>query len=48
MKEILLQRLADIKDGKRKPQTTVGNMRLSRPTDDLLRMIIDAMDGKMP
>ena len=48
MKEILLQRLADIKDGKRKAQTTVGNMRLSRPTDDLLRMIIDAMDGKMP
>ncbi len=48
MKDILRQRLADIKDGKRKPQTTVGNMRLSRPTDDLLRILIDAMDGKMP
>ncbi|MBR3454388.1 MAG: thioredoxin family protein [Bacteroidaceae bacterium] len=48
MKEILLQRLADIKAGKRQPMTTVGNMRLSRPTDDLLRMIVDAMDGKMP
>lgn len=48
MKEILLQRLADIKAGKRQPMTTVGNMRLSRPTDELLRMIVDAMDGKMP
>ncbi len=48
MKEILLQRLADIKAGKRQAQTTVGNMRLSRPTDELLRMIVDAMDGKMP
>jgi hypothetical protein len=26
----------------------VGNMRLSRPTDDLLQTIINAMDGKMP
>lgn len=48
MKEILLQRLADIKAGKRKPMTTVGNMRLSRPTDELLQMLVDAMDGKMP
>jgi len=48
MKDILRQRLADIKAGKRKPQTTVGNMRLSRPTDELLSMLIDAMDGKMP
>lgn len=48
MKDILRQRLAEIKDGKRKPQTTVGNMRLSRPTDDLLRILIDAIDGKMP
>ena len=48
MKEILLHRLAEIKAGKRQPQTTVGNMRLSRPTDDLLRMIVDALDGKMP
>jgi hypothetical protein len=48
MKDILRQRLSDIEAGKRKPQTTVGNMRLSRPTDDLLRILIDAMDGKMP
>ena len=48
MKAILQQRLADIKAGKRQAQTQVGNMRLSRPTDDLLRVIIDAIDGKMP
>jgi hypothetical protein len=28
--------------------TTIGNMKLSRPTDELLRMLVDAMDGKMP
>ena len=48
MKEILQQRLADIRAGKRQPQTTVGNMKLSKPTDELLEMIINAMDGKMP
>ena len=48
MKAILRQRLDDIKAGKRQAQNRVGNMRLSRPTDDLLRVIIDAIDGKMP
>lgn len=48
MKAILQQRLDDIKAGKRQASNMAGNMRLSRPTDDLLRMIIDAMDGKMP
>ncbi len=48
MKEILLARLADIKAGKRQAQTTVGNMRLSRSTDELLQMLVNAMDGKMP
>jgi thioredoxin-related protein len=48
MKEILRQRLADIRAGKRQPQRRVGNMTLSRPTDDLLEMLINAMDGKMP
>ena len=48
MKEILLQRLADIKNGKRQPQTRVGNMKLSRPTNDLLEMLVQAMDGKLP
>lgn len=48
MKTILRARLAEIKDGKRQPMTTIGNMRLSRPTDELLEMIVDAMDGKMP
>lgn len=48
MKSILRQRLEDIKAGKRQAQNRVGNMMLSRPTDDLLRIIIDAIDGKMP
>lgn len=48
MKGILRQRVEDIRSGKRKAQTTVGNMRLARPTDELLLMLIDAIDGKMP
>lgn len=48
MKKILKKRVEDIKKGKRQAQNTVGNMRLSRPTDELLLMIIDALDGKMP
>ena len=48
IKKILQKRIKDIESGKRQPQTQVGNMRLSRPTDDLLRMIVDALDGKMP
>ncbi len=48
MQAILRKRLSDIREGKREPQTRVGNMKLSRPTDELLEMIINAMDGKMP
>lgn len=48
IKAILLQRLDDIKAGKRQASNMAGNMRLSRPTDELLRMIVDALDGKMP
>ena len=48
MKALLRERLEEIKAGKRQPMTMVGNMKLSRPTDDLLRVLIDAMDGKMP
>ena len=48
MKALLRQRLDEIATGKRQPMTMVGNMKLSRPTDDLLRVLIDAMDGKMP
>jgi thioredoxin-related protein len=48
MKKILLFRLEEIKKGNRQPMTTIGNMKLSRPTDELLRMLVDAMDGKMP
>ncbi|MBQ8463860.1 MAG: thioredoxin family protein [Prevotella sp.] len=48
MKAILQQRVDDIKAGKRQSQSTAGNMRLSRPTDELLVMLINAMDGKLP
>ena len=48
MQAILRKRLSDIREGKREPQTRVGNMKLSRPTDELLEMIINALDGKMP
>lgn len=48
MKKILKKRIAEIESGKRQATKQVGNMRLSRPTDDLLRMIVDALDGKMP
>ena len=49
MIEVLRGRVADIEAGKREAQTQIGNMRLSRPTDDLLRMIIQTMEtGKLP
>lgn len=49
MIEVLRVRVAEIEAGKRKGQTTVGNMKLSRPTDELLRMIIQTMEtGKVP
>ncbi len=48
MQAILRHRLQEIKEGKRQPMTQIGNMKLSRPTDELLQMIIDALDGKMP
>lgn len=46
---VLRGRVAEIEAGKRQGQTTLGNMRLSRPTDELLRMIIETMEtGKLP
>ncbi len=48
MKAILQQRIALIKAGKRQAQSSVGNMRLSRPTDELLEMLVGVLDGKMP
>ncbi len=48
MKQILLYRISEIKKGNRQPMTSIGNMKLSRPTDELLGMLVDAMDGKMP
>lgn len=49
MIEVLRHRVADIEAGKRQAQTTIGNMKLSRPTDELLRMIIQTMEtGQVP
>ena len=48
MKGILRQRIDEIKAGKRKAQRKVGKRMLSRPTDELLEMMINALDGKMP
>ena len=49
MIEVMRGRIAEIEAGKRQAQTQIGNMRLSRPTDDLLRMIIQTMEtGQTP
>ena len=49
MIEVMRGRVAEIESGKRQAQTQIGNMRLSRPTDDLLRMIIQTMEtGQLP
>lgn len=48
LKKIIQKRLDDIHSGKRKALTGMGNMRFSTPTDKLLEMILNAMDGKMP
>lgn len=49
MIEVLRHRVADIEADRRQAQTTIGNMKLSRPTDELLRMIIQTMEtGKVP
>jgi len=48
MQAILRHRLNEIREGKRQAQTTIGNMRLSRPTDELLEMLINALDGQLP
>ncbi len=48
MRKIMKQRIADIESGKRQAMNRVGNMRLSVPTDELLRRVLDAFDGKMP
>lgn len=48
MRNIMKQRLADIESGKRQAMRQIGNMRLSVPTDELLRKVLEAFDGKMP
>ena len=48
MKGILLDRLKEIKAGKRQPMTRIGNMTMSRPTDQLLEMLVKTLDGEKP
>lgn len=46
---ILRTRLQDIRSGKRQPQTRMGNMMLSRPTDELLQILITVLEtGQVP
>lgn len=45
---ILQARIADIESGKRQPQTRIGNMMLSKPTDELLRTLVDALKNGVP
>lgn len=46
IKKILKRRLDEIKAGKRQPMTKMGNMILSRPTDELLEMLIRILNGE--
>lgn len=46
---ILRTRVAEIESGKREAQTRMGNMLLSKPTDELLRTLIQVLEtGEMP
>lgn len=44
--KILEQRLADIKSGRREPQTKQGNMTLSRPASEIIEMLVGELNGK--
>lgn len=46
--KVLKKRVAELESGKRQPQTRMGNMMLSRPTDDLLRTLIDVLENGQP
>lgn len=46
LKKIMEKRLADLKSGKRQPQTSMGMMKLSRPTSDIVQMLVDRLNGK--
>lgn len=42
---ILRTRVADIESGKRQAQTRLGNMMLSKPTDELLKQLINVLEN---
>lgn len=46
LKSILQKRYDDVKSGRREPQTSTGNMRLSRPSTDILEMLIKTLNGE--
>lgn len=48
MAGILRIRIAEIESGKRQVQTRMGNMILSKPTDELLRTLVDVLENGMP
>jgi len=48
MKKILKTRIDEINSGKRESMTKIGNMKLSRPTGELLQMLVNVLDGQMP
>ena len=48
MAAILRNRIAEIEAGKRQPQTRMGNMILSKPTDELLRTLVDVLEKGLP
>lgn len=48
MAGILRNRIAEIEAGKRQPQTRMGNMILSKPTDELLRNLVDVLEKGLP
>lgn len=46
LKTILEKRYEDLTSGKRQPQTQVGNMKLSRPTTDIIKVLVAALNGE--
>lgn len=46
LRTVLQTRYDDVKSGRRPEQTQAGAMRLSRPASDILKVLIDSIDGK--
>lgn len=46
LKKVLEKRYADLKEGRRTEQTSAGAMKLSRPTTDIIEMLIKVLNGE--